>query len=89
MKDLSSFLTWSKNLSAGTSALEGNTTVVDQDNTAMKAPGSVGVYAQAIPIPSKTDDPDLDLQGSPTPVTTISKPGSTIPSSGEWKKAGE
>lgn len=85
MQDLSSLTNWATGLNAGESMSGGNTVSYDDKNTAMKGPGSEPVF----PRPEVTDTPSLDVSGPPAKPTTIVKPGNSIPSSGEWKKAGE
>lgn len=82
MKDLSSLATWAKGLTAGESMGAGNT--INLDKTAMQAPGSSPVD----PLPDVTDDATLEVPAISKP-TTLVKPGSAIPASGAWKKAGE
>lgn len=85
MKDLSDKLNWATGLMAGESMSAGNTVCHSDQNAAMGAPGSQPVNK----LPDVLDVPELEVQGAPTKPTTLIKPGSSIPSSGNWQKAGE
>lgn len=84
MQDLTSRVTQGTALNAGESMAAGNTVSHDPDNVAMSAPGSAPVN----PLPSTTDDPKIEIP-SPEGPTTVVHPGSSVPVSGTWQKAGK
>jgi hypothetical protein len=62
----------------------GNTTSVDEDNLAMKGPGSESVY----PRPEQTDKPNLETMPPPKKPTHLVGGGAGVTSDGGWTTYG-